>query len=78
MSSEINSTHPLYPILIPNTPYVYFFFLILFVGWSQGVPKPKIISTMVCKKFFLIKPKNLNSFILGVPKLHCAGVKQNF
>ena len=33
----MNSTHPFYPILIPNTPYAKFlFFLILFVGGSQG------------------------------------------
>ena len=32
--SEMNSTHPFYPILIPNTPYVKFFFF-LFVRGSQ-------------------------------------------
>ena len=33
---EMNSSHPFYPILIPNTPYVIFwFFFILFVGGSQ-------------------------------------------
>ena len=33
----MNSTHPFYPILIPNTPYVKFlFFLILFVGGPKS------------------------------------------
>ena len=38
--SKMNSRHPFYPILIPNTPYEKFsLFLFLFVGGSQGVPK---------------------------------------
>ena len=40
ISSEMKSTHPFYPILIPKTIYVKFlFFFILFVGRFQGVPK---------------------------------------
>ena len=42
--SEINSTHPFYPILIPNIPYVKFLYL-------------KIISAKIYRKIFLLKQK---------------------
>ena len=54
---EMNSTHPCYPILIPNTSYVKNF--ILFVGGSQGVIS-KIISTRVWTSIFLLSKKRLN------------------
>ena len=47
--SEITSTHPFYPILIPNKPDVIFFF-ILFVGGFQ-------------KDFFFIKANKFKIFL---------------
>ena len=35
ISSEMNSTYPFYPILMPTTPYVFFFFL--FVGGPKSI-----------------------------------------
>ena len=66
----MNSTHPFYPILIPNTSYVNFFIFFVFVvpvgpkTLKKILIISKIISTRVFKKMFLIKKKKL----LGVPK----------
>ena len=59
----------LYPILIPNTSYV--FYLIFFVRGPRGSQNCKklylkIISIRVCKKIFLIKAKKI--FCTGCPK----------
>ena len=43
---EMNSTHPFYPILIPNIPYVKFLYL-------------KIISTKIYRKIFFIEAKKI-------------------
>ena len=70
---------PLYPILIPNTPNVIFYF-ILFVFGSLGVTKiyQKFIvildiSIRVCKKIFCTKI--IIIFVLGVPKSALRGGK---
>ena len=50
--SEMNSTHPFYPVLIPNTPYVKFSFLfILFLGGSKGVQNI-FLKLMLPKNYF--------------------------
>ena len=55
-------THPFYPILIPNTPYVKFkFFFILFVGVSLGV---KYFCTG-CPKLLCAGENKILDFFLG-------------
>ena len=49
MPLEMNSTHPFYPILIPNASYVKNF--ILFVGGPQGVPELNK-NLMMSKNYF--------------------------
>ena len=62
--SEMNSTHPFYPILIPNTPHVkfsLFFFLVV-----EGSQKSKNIFYDILKYFLDIIKKNIFRF-LGPP-----------
>ena len=56
--SEMNFTHPFYPILIPNTSYVKMFILV--VGGYQNSKK-------CVEGFFWLKQKKY--FVLGVPKV---------
>ena len=65
ISSEMNSTHPFYRILISNTSYVKNF--MLFVGGSKGVPKLEFV-----RRSFLLKHRFC--FVLGVPKMLWKGV----
>ena len=61
ISSEMNSTHHFYLILIPNTSYgSQYSYLYIYIYL-------KIILTRVCKKIYLIKAKKY--VVLGVPKL---------
>ena len=64
----MKSTHPFYPILIPNTSFVKKFHFVVF--------KSKNISTRVCKKIILIRAKKL--FGTGCPKNAERGGKTNF
>ena len=70
--SEMNSTHPFYPILIPNTSFVKKF--ILFLGGPQGQGSQnskKIYDIWILfqvgfvKRFLWLKQKKI---VLGVPK----------
>ena len=70
--SEINFTHPFYPILIPSTSYVKK------RSYSTGVPigpknLKKIIWTRICKKIFLIEEKKYLYFCTGCPKSDLRG-----
>ena len=76
IASEMNSTHPFCPILIPNTYVKFWSFFILFEGEFKGVWYLKIISTRVGKKIFLSKAKKVLKILYWVSG-KCGG-KTNF
>ena len=63
--SVMNSTHPFYPILIHNTPYIKFrFFFILFVEHFNDLRK--LFQLEFVRRFFLLTKKKY--FCTGCPK----------
>ena len=62
MPTEINSVSPFYPILIPNTPYVFLLHIVC-MG-SQGVPKMKKKKLISARLLFFIKAKITKSFFV--------------